>query len=173
MLYKERMSHPAVTLEDLLADYEATAARWRKFFEDTPGAALVPTDIAGSKNIGELVWHIYAASFRHAQRLLGEEVTDLESFTTVRDIPAAFALEAEAVKKLQQFLANTSEAALEEQLEFQSRITGRISYGSRRKLCMHLLVHAIRHWAQIGTLARLGGYPPDWPQDIWFSEGIA
>lgn len=108
------MSHPAVTLEALLADYQSTAARWKKFFDANPGAALVPIDIAGSKNIGELVWHIYAASFRHAQRLLGEEVTDLESFTTIRDIPAAVALEAEAVKKLQQFLANTSEAALEE-----------------------------------------------------------
>lgn len=167
------MEHSAVTFEALHADYEATAARWVKFFEANQGAALVPTDIAKSKNIGELVWHIYASSFRHSQRLLGEEVTDLEATTTVRDIASAFALKDEAIAKLRQFLANASEAALEEQLEFKSRITGRISYGSRRKLCLHVLVHAIRHWAQIGTLVRLGGYPPDWPQDIWFSEAIA
>lgn len=167
------MEHSAVTLEALLADYEVISARWQKFFEVNPGAALVPTDIAKSKNIGELVWHIYAASFRHAQRLLGEEVTDLEGTVTVRDIASAFALKDEAIRKMKQFLANTSEMALKEQLEFKSRITGRISYGSRRKLCLHILVHAIRHWAQIGTLVRIGGYPPDWPQDIWFSEAIA
>src|SRR5277367_5680652 len=116
------MDHPAVTFEELLADYEATAARWKSFFEANPDAALVPTDIAKSQNIGELVWHIYAASFRHAQRLLGEEVTDLEGTTTVRDIASAFALEDGAVAKLRQFLENTSEAALHEQLEFKSRI---------------------------------------------------
>ncbi|QNI31030.1 DinB family protein [Alloacidobacterium dinghuense] len=167
------MEHSAVTLEALLADYEATAARWAKFFEANPGASLVPTDIAKSQNIGELVWHIYAASFRHAQRLLGEQVTDLEGTVTVRDIASAFALKDAAVAKLLQFLANTSEASLDEQLEFKSRITGRVSYGSRRKLCLHVLVHAIRHWAQIGTLVRIGGYPPDWGQDIWYSEAIA
>ncbi len=166
------MSHCAVTLEDLLADFEANSARWRRFFEANPGAALVPTDIAGSKNIGELVWHIYSASFRHAQRLLGEEVTDLESFTTVRNIPAAFALEAEAVKKLRHFLENVSETTLDELFEYKSRITQRLVSGTNRKLCLHVMVHAIRHWAQIGTLVRLAGYPPGWPQDIAFSEAI-
>src|SRR5271156_2533149 len=113
------MDHPAVTFEELLADYEATAARWKSFFEANPDAALVPTDIARSKNIGELVWHIYASSFRHAQRLLGEEVSDLEGTVTLRDTASAFALKDEAIAKLRQFLANASEAALEEQLEFK------------------------------------------------------
>jgi uncharacterized damage-inducible protein DinB len=166
------MSHSAVSLEDLLADYEATSARWKSFFQANPDAALVPTDIAGSKNIGELVWHIYAASFRLGQRLLGEEPTDLGSSTTARDIPAAFALEAEGVKKLKQFLANASEATFEETFEFKSRLVQGPITGTKRKLCLHVMVHAIRHWAQIGTLVRIGGYPPDWPQDVLFSEAI-
>jgi uncharacterized damage-inducible protein DinB len=165
------MSHSAATLEDLLADHEATADRWKSFFEANPDAALVPTDIAGSKNIGELVWHIYAASFRLAQRLLGEELSDLGS-TTVRDIPAAFALKDEAAKKLRQFLANASEATLEEPFEFKSRLMKQPITGTKRKLCLHVMVHAIRHWAQIGTLVRIAGYPPDWPQDILFSKAI-
>jgi uncharacterized damage-inducible protein DinB len=166
------MSHPAVTLEDLLADYEATSARWKDFFTGHPDAALVPTDIAGSKNIGELVWHIYVASYRHAQRLLGEEVTDVEALGDVHDIPAAFALEAAAVEKLHQFLQNATEGVLDEHFEFRSRITHRHVSGSNRKLCLHVMIHAIRHWAQIGTIVRLAGFPPDWPQDIIFSEAI-
>jgi uncharacterized damage-inducible protein DinB len=166
------MCHSAVSLEDLLADFEATAARWRNFFDANPGAALVPTDIAGSKNIGELVWHIYAASLRLAERLLGEELTNLESFPKVRDIPAAFALEAEAVKRLRQFLATVTEATLEEPFEFKSRLTQHNVSGTKRKLCLHAMVHAIRHWAQIGTIVRVAGFPPDWPQDILFSEAI-
>ena len=166
------MDHSAVTFEELLADYEATAARWKSFFEANPDAALVPTDIAGSKNIGELVWHIFAASFRLGQRLLGEELTDPGSSTPVRDIPAAFALKDEGVKKLRQFLANASDATLEEPFEFKSRLMQQPITGTKRRLCLHAMVHAIRHWAQIGTLVRIGGYPPDWPQDILFSEAI-
>lgn len=166
------MEHSAVTLEALLADYEATAARWAKFFEANPGAALVPTDIAGSTNIGELVWHIFAASFRLGQRLLGEEITDFDSLTPVRDVSSAFALEAEAVRKLRRFLETASEATLEEPFEFKSRLARGVISGTKRKLCLHAMVHAIRHWAQITTLVRVAGYPPDWPQDILFSEAI-
>lgn len=166
------MSHCAVTLEDLLADYEATAARWAKFFELNPDAALVPTDIAMSKNIGELVWHIYAVSFRHAQRLLGEEVSEVESLGTVHDVSAAFVLKDATVSKVRRFLETAAESNLEEPFEFRSRITQRLVSGTKRKLCLHIMVHAIRHWAQIGTQVRLAGYPPGWPQDIVFSEVI-
>ena len=166
------MSHLGVSLEDLLADYEATSARWEVFFIANPGAALVPTDIAGSKNIGELVWHIYAASFRHAQRLLGEEVSEVESLGAVHDIPAAFSLKDAAAGKVRQFLETATESTLEEPFEYRSQITQRLISGTKRKLCLHIMVHAIRHWAQIGTQVRLAGYPPGWPQDIVFSEVI-
>ena len=166
------MEHSAVTFEALLADYEATTLRWKNFFEANPGAALVPTDIAGSKNIGELVWHIHAASFRLAQRLLGEEVTDFDSLTPVHDVSSAFLLEAEGTKKLRRFLETATEASLEEPFEFKSRAAKGLISGTKRKLCLHAMVHAIRHWAQIGTLVRIAGYPPDWPQDILFSEAI-
>lgn len=163
------MSHSAVTFEELLADHDVTATKWKQFFETNPDAASVPTDIAGSKNISELVWHIYAASFRLAQRLLGEELSDPGS---VHDIPAAFALKDEAVKKFRQFLSNASEATLEETFEFKSRLVPQPITGTKRKLCLHAFVHAIRHWAQIGTLVRLADYSLDWPQDILFSEAI-
>jgi uncharacterized damage-inducible protein DinB len=166
------MSHLAVTLEDLLADYEATSARWNNFFTANPAAALVPTDIARAKDVGELVWHIHAASFRLAQRLLGEELTGPDPFSATHGTPAAFALGAEAVKKLGQFLASASEATLEEQFEFKSRLTQQPISGTKRKLYLHVMVHAIRHWAQIATIVRRAGFPPDWGQDILFSEAI-
>jgi uncharacterized damage-inducible protein DinB len=167
------MRHSAVTLEDLLADYEAAAARWKNFFEANPGAAMVSTDIASSKNVGELMWHIYAASFRTAQRLLGEEVSNVESLSAVRNISTAFALHIQGVGKLRRFLETASEATLEEAFEIRSPGAGKpLVSGTKRKLCLHVMVHAIRHWAQIVPLLRVNGFPPDWPQDILFSVAI-
>jgi uncharacterized damage-inducible protein DinB len=167
------MAHLAVSLEDLLADYELTAARWKKFFEANPDAALVPTDIAGSKNVGELVWHIYVASYRTMQRLLGEELSSVAGLYPVRNIASAFALQVEGTKKLRQFLDSASEAALEEKLEFRpSKEGASIISGTKRKFCLHLMVHAIRHWAQIVPLLRVNGFRPDWAHDILLSEAI-
>ncbi len=165
------MSHTAVTLEDLLADFDETAARWQEFLAAHPPASAVPTDIARSSNIGELVWHIYAAAVRHSQRLLGEPVSDLEGTTPVKDLEGAWKLRALASSNLRVFFETTSQAALDVVFHMQLRSGGEISC-SRRKLALHVFVHAIRHWAQIGPILRQNGYPPTWPQDIAFSKAI-
>jgi uncharacterized damage-inducible protein DinB len=165
------MSHVAVTLEALLGDFEATSAKWKQFFAENPGAAEVTTDIAGSSNIAALVWHICGVSLRHSQRLLGEPVSDLEAERPVKNLATAWELQTRAIANLHRYLETTNEAALDEVFEFQTRTAGMVS-GSRRKLCLHVFVHAIRHWAQIATLARQNGFPPRWGQDIFFSEVI-
>jgi uncharacterized damage-inducible protein DinB len=114
------MSHTAVTLEALLGDFEATAAKWKNFFAENPGTAEVTTDIAGSSNIAALVWHIYGVSLRHSQRLLGEPVSDLEAEGPVKNLAAAWELQARAVANLHRFLETTTEAALDETFEFQT-----------------------------------------------------
>ncbi|MGC2162538.1 MAG: hypothetical protein WA634_11560 [Silvibacterium sp.] len=56
------MGFVAVTLEELLEDFDLTAAKWKEFFTANPGAAEAPTDIANSGNVGGLIWHVYMAS---------------------------------------------------------------------------------------------------------------
>jgi uncharacterized damage-inducible protein DinB len=165
------MSHIAVTFEELLADFDATAAKWKQFFAAHPAAASVPTDIRGTANIGELVWHIYAASLRHSQRLLGERVSDLEGTTPVKNLEGAWKLQAQASANLSVFLETVTESSLATVFHYQT-LTGGDMSTSRRKLCLHIFIHAIRHWAQIGTTVRQNGHPPNWPQDILFSSAI-
>jgi uncharacterized damage-inducible protein DinB len=165
------MSHTAVTFEDLLADFDASTAKWKKFFAVHPAAADVPTDIRGMSNIGELVWHIYAASLRHSQRLLGERVSDLEGTTPVKNLEGAWNLQSKASANLRVFLETVSESALGTVFHFQT-LTGGETSATRRKLCLHIFIHAIRHWAQIGTIVRQNGHPPNLPQDILYSEVI-
>jgi uncharacterized damage-inducible protein DinB len=164
------MSHTAVTLEDLLADFEATAAKWKQFFAVNPGAAEVETDIAGSSNIGELVWHIYGGAVRLSERLLGEAVSDWEAVGP-KNLEKAWVLQARAAGNLRRVLETTNDAALDEVFYFQTRTAGEVR-ASRRKTCLHIFVHVIRHWAQIGPIVRQHGYPPNWMQDILFSEAF-
>jgi uncharacterized damage-inducible protein DinB len=163
------MGLTAVTLDDLFTDFELTTAKWKKFFAANPAAADVATDIAGAGTIGGLVSHIYMAAVRSSERLLGEPFTDLKG--TARNLAGAWELERKATVNLRRFLDGVNDAALDEVLRFQTKIAGEVAV-SRRKLCLHIFVHAIRHWAQIGTIVRQNGYPPDWGQDILFSEAI-
>ncbi len=166
------MSHAAVTMEELLADFEETAERWKAFFAANPGAAEVQTDIMKSGNVAALVWHIYAAATRHSERLLKEPVSDLEGANPVKNLEAAWQLQARAAANMQRYLATADDAELNEVMTFTGR-TGVSASSSRRKLYLHVMVHAIRHWAQIGPLVRHGGYQPGWQQDILFSTAIS
>lgn len=165
------MSHVAVTLEALLADFNETARRWRTFFDANPAAAGTPTDIARSTTVAELVWHIYGTAYRHSERLLNLPVTDLEGANPVKSLDAAWDLHATAADNLAYFLANIREADLDKLHTFTTR-SGVKASGTARKLCLHAFVHSIRHWAQIGPLVRQHGYPPEFGQDIFFSRSI-
>lgn len=165
------MSLSAVTLEELLADFDLTAAKWKEFFAANPAAAEVPTDIAGSGTAGALVWHIYAAAVRLSERLLGEPVTDLSAPMRVKDIGGAWEMHALGAANLRRFLNGASESVLDEVMQFETKAAGKFEV-TRRKVCLHVFVHAMRHWAQIGPLVRQNGFPVGWPQDILFSAAI-
>lgn len=161
------MSLAIATFEDLLADFELTAAKWKEFFRAHPGAAEVATDIAGTGTVAGLVGHIYAAAVRNSERLIGDPVTELGA---VNDLAAAWELEAKAAANLERFMAGADEARMAEVVHVKLRM-GEMDM-SRRKMCLHIFVHTIRHWAQVGPLVRQNGFPVGWPQDILFSEAI-
>lgn len=166
------MSHVAVTFEDLLADFNETAGRWKAFFAEHPAAAEVATDIAGAGTIGGLAWHIYAATTRICERLQSEPVSDRRGFRDAhKDLAAAWELQATSADTLGRILGGASEAWLEEVITLPTRSAGEITT-SRRKLCLHAFVHTIRHWAQIGPIVRQNGFAPGWPQDILGSQSI-
>lgn len=165
------VSLAAVTFEELLADFDLTAARWKKFFAANPAAAEVPTDIANSGTIGALAWHIYAASVRLSERLLGETLSDLSAPKLVKNIGGAWEMHALGTANLRRFLNGASEEVLDELVPFETKAAGKFQV-TRRKVCLHVFVHAVRHWAQIGPLVRQSGYPVSWPQDILFSAAI-
>lgn len=165
------MSHCAVTFEELLADFNETAARWQAFFAAHPQAADAPTDIAHSTRVSDLVWHAYAVACRHSQRLLGEAPTNFEAAYPQKGLDSAWKLRADASENLRCFLAQTSEEDVNRIFTYKSSTGGEV-LASYRKLCLHLFVHTIRHLAQVGPIVRQNGFTPAWEQDIFFSSAI-
>ena len=41
-----------------------------------------------------------------------------------------------------------------------------------RKLLFHILIHEIRHWAQIALAVRLAGFEPPGDHDLFFSTAL-
>ena len=71
-----------------------------------------------------------------------------------------------------EFLSTTDDAALLEVILLQTVSAGTL-HASRRKLFAHILLHSIRHWAQLSSLLREAGYKTTWPKDLLFSRAIA
>jgi uncharacterized damage-inducible protein DinB len=109
-----------------------------------------------------LLQHIVAVELRYAERLNGLQETPYESipFDSVESIYAIHDRAMELLRPLMDRDGQYWEAVL----EFQTRSAGTLR-ATRRTVLMHLLTHSIRHYAQLATLTRKQGVPPDWPMD--------
>ena len=165
------MMAAAITLEELLADNEAGTRTWQAWFAANPAVLELPCAIYNSGTVRGLLKHIFAVELRHSQRLNGEEVVAYDA------IPAGslgdlFAVHSQAMQNLRRFLSNANDAALREVIALQTVAAGTV-HASRRKLFAHILLHSMRHWAQLSTQLREAGYKTDWPKDFLFSDAIA
>jgi uncharacterized damage-inducible protein DinB len=164
------MTTAAIMLEELLADNEAATEKWHAWFAANPGALEIPCAIYNSGSVRGLLKHIFAVELRHAQRLLGQEVTSYDAIP-IGSLDDLMAVHAQAVKNLRKFLSTANEAALLEVIPLQTVSAGTL-HASRRKLFAHILLHSIRHQAQLTSLLREAGYKTEWPKDFLFSEAI-
>ncbi|NYF81230.1 DinB family protein [Granulicella arctica] len=152
------MSTPSLTGEDLLAWNNATAERWKSLLSANPMLLQLPCDIyKKSSTVGQLLQHIVAAELRYAERLIDAPVTDYANipYTTTDEI---FATHTRAVSILNELLANAS-FDWDHEIEFTTLTAGR-RCATRRAVFHHALLHSIRHYAQLATLARQHGLSP-------------
>lgn len=164
------MSTQGISLQELLADNEASTNKWQAWFAPNQAALDVPCSVYNSETVRGLLKHTFAVELRHSQRLLGEEVTayDAISASSLDDL---FAIHTQAVQNLRKVLSQADDAGFAEVIALQTVSAGTI-HASRRKLFAHILLHSIRHWAQLSTLLRENGFKTDWPKDLLFSEAV-
>jgi uncharacterized damage-inducible protein DinB len=154
-----------------LLDYcEEETQRWGGWFKKNPAALDLSCDIAGTKNVREVVLHIVAVQMRYAERLLNLPITEYDALAG-KSSDELFALGHKSFEDLRSFAVAANDPDWDGQLTFPTRSAGNLT-ASRRKIFIHALLHGARHWAQLSTYLRQQGYKQDWPHDFIFSGVI-
>jgi uncharacterized damage-inducible protein DinB len=163
------MSELNISGEDLLAWNDVNARKWRDFVTKHPLLLSAPCDIREAATVGQLLQHIVAVELRYAQRLKGLPETDYED-VPYRTGDEVLATHDHAVALLRIVMADP-EFDWEQEIEFTTITMGKLR-APRKTIFLHALMHSIRHYAQLATLARQNGFKPDWPMDYLYMSFI-
>lgn len=158
-----------VDLDALMAYTEWERDQWRAWFQQHGAAALrVGTGPHGDgrfQTVGELVRHIFSAEARYIDRLSDRPLTDPAAIPP-DDVEALFAFGRRSRQGLRTYHdtlpATARDAPLELPMGKQTLVL------TPRKILLHVLVHEMKHWAQVATLLRLQGLTGEF-RDLLFS----
>ena len=160
----------ALEYDQLLRYTNAEREKWRVWFSTHADAMELPLQAAGRfSTIGKLVDHIFLVERRHLQRLTGDALSESTGLTG-HNAPPLFDYGASVRRELEQFVANLEEDGVSRMLRFEVR--GEQVAMTRRKLLFHILLHEIRHWAQIALAVRLAGLEPPGAHDLFYSAAL-
>ncbi len=154
-----------ISIDDLLRWNDASAQHWQNFATAHPALLELPCDIRASGTVAVLLKHVVAVELRYAERLCDEPETPYEALPS-DPTAALFATHQHAMHKLRALLAE-DRFDWDQHLTFTTMSAGRLE-ASRRDVLLHLLLHSMRHYAQLATLVRSHGFKPDWPMDFLF-----
>ena len=156
-----------IPAESLLRWNDESARHWREFLLANPTIFDLPCDIGRATTVSTLLRHIVAVELRYAQRLASQPESSYDEVPC--DSPEAlFATHDRALQLVRSVLADPAYDWSQE-IEFQTISAGRIR-APRRAIFIHLLMHSIRHYAQLATLARTHGFKPSWFADYLLVE---
>lgn len=158
-----------VDLNDLLDYTDWERQKWHEFLR-RHGDQLLKISAGDHgdgrfSTIGDLVRHIFSAEKRYVDRLSNRALSDPGTVPN-DNIDALFQFGEQSRKDLREFLATfpATEWGVAQDFKMMNsslRLTP-------RKIMVHVVLHEIRHWAQIATMLRLQGLPGDF-HDFLFS----
>ena len=156
------MSMPWLSGDELYAWVERTSSGWRELLAAHPEALAFPCDIRATDATAGLLKHIVAVELLFAEWLSGEPATPFEAISSasVEDLYSTH----DKAMALLLALNQHEEAWWEAPVDFAMR-SGRLIRGPRRVFAVHMLMHSIRHYAQLATIVRRHGITPDWQMD--------
>jgi uncharacterized damage-inducible protein DinB len=119
--------------------------------------------------VGKLIDHIFLVERRHLQRLTNDGLSDSTGLTG-NNAPPLFDYGASVRRELEQFVSVLDEDVADQVRTFEVREQQWPM--TPRKLLFHILLHEIRHWAQIALAVRLAGLEPPGDHDLFYSTAI-
>ncbi len=158
-----------LSLNDLLDYTDWERQKWHAWFRqhgaDVLKISAGPHGDGRFGAIGELVRHIFSAEKRYVERLAGRSLTDSALIPT-DDIDALFQFGRRSRNDLRAFVETFPSDGWDVPQDFT--IVNYFLRATPRKILIHILMHEIRHWAQIATLLRLHGLTDEF-HDFLFS----
>jgi len=159
----------AVELGTLLDYSDHERRKWREWLAADPRRTAITVQPGGRfPTIGSLLDHTFLVERRHLCRIEGGTPPDS---TGVRDGDWQALFEyADLVRaEFRACLADLDEAAAGQNITIAAQSGTRTM--TRRELATHVLLHEIRHFAQIALAARIAGDPPPGRHDYFYFVG--
>ena len=158
-----------LSLSDLIDYTDWERQKWHERLRQQ-GDAVLKTSIGPHgdgrfSTVGELMRHIFSAEKRYVERLGERPLTDTSS-VPADNLEALFQFGDESRQELKDFV----EAFPSERWDvpFEFKLMNSVLRVTPKKIIVHVLVHEMRHWAQIATLMRLNGMTGEF-HDFLFS----
>ncbi len=159
-----------LTYDELLQYTNEERDKWRGWLTQHPAAMDAPVQ-PGERlpTVGKLIDHIFLVERRHLQRLASAPLSDRTGLTAT-NVPPLFDYGASVRRELEQYIADLDDDLAEEVRTFEVREQQWAM--TPRKLLFHVLLHEIRHWAQIALSVRLAGFEPPGDHDLFYSKAL-
>jgi uncharacterized damage-inducible protein DinB len=162
----------SLSLDDLMEYTDWERRKWRDRLrghgEQVLEISAGPDGDGRFESVGDLIRHIFSAEKRYVERLSGRPLTDTASISN-NNIQALFQFSQQSRKELKELLETFPAQEWDAPQEY--KILSYSITASPKKIVTHILMHEIRHWAQIGTLLRLNGLKGEF-HDFLFSPAM-
>ena len=159
-----------LSIDELLRYTGEERDKWRRWVTGHPHALEATVQPDGRfGTVGKLMDHIFLVERRHLQRLSGLPLSKSTGLTGNNAAPL-FDYGASVRREMEQFVRELDEedANVPRTIEVRDRQW----VMSPRKLLFHMLLHELRHWAQIALAVRLGGFEPPGEHDLFYSNAL-
>ena len=161
---------PTITLDELLGWTSEERAKWRSWLKNNSGALDVAVQPGGRfPTVASLVDHIFLVEVRHTLRLQGKDLP-AETGIAAGDIDALFTYAARGREAVHRYVPSLNPGDLNKPRDV---VVASGTYPlSPRKLLFHMVLHEVRHWAQIAAALRVAGFTPPGDHDLFYSKSI-
>lgn len=147
-----------LSFNDLMDYTEWERQKWHSSFKQHGDDALRisagPHGDGRFSTVADLIRHIFSAEKRYIDRLSDRPLTDPASIPN-DTVDGLFEFGQRSRKDLREFIDAYPSIKWDAMMEFD--FMGGILRATPKKIVTHVLLHEIRHWAQIATLLRLNG----------------
>src|SRR5262245_31581108 len=157
----------ALELAALMTYSDQERAKWRTWIEADPTRLGIPFQRGGRfPTVGSVLDHVFLVERRHLTRMQGGEVP--ENTGVHQGDWQGLLKYADTVRAdLRNYLEGLNEQTAGQWMTFT--VPGGTFTMARRKLASHILLHEIRHLAQIAYAARLAGQVPPGEHDFFYA----